>query len=214
MLPSAALFIDGSNFYHSLKEEDRLPFDAEEFKELFRQLSQKYDLKNIYFYDAVKNSERDPEGYSKQQSFHERLKKCHGNLAIRTRKLKYIVSITDSEILSAGEKAGIIDSCKNKLKQFLLNLNLIRLTKEKGVDVMLVVDAIEDARAKKIDTVILLSGDADFVPAIGLIKSFGVKTVNLHTWTGSSLELREKCDKHILIAFNEDSGKGPLFSLI
>ncbi len=56
--------------------------------------------------------------------------------------------------------------------------------------------------------------DDDFVPAIGLIKSYGVKTVNLHTYSGSSFELREKCDKHILIAFNEGSGTGPLFSLV
>lgn len=202
--PSANLYIDGSNFYHSLKEQKVLPFDADDFRKLFDQVSKRYALKNIYFYDAVKSSEKDPEGYSRQQSFHERLKKSHHNLIIKTRKLRYLVNITDERILKVAEEAGITDSCKGKLKQFLINLNVLRFTKEKGVDVQLVVDAIEDVKSKSVDTIILLSGDADFVPAVQLIKSYGVKTINLHTYFGSSTELRRACDEHILINFNEE----------
>ncbi|MFH1470825.1 MAG: NYN domain-containing protein, partial [Candidatus Micrarchaeota archaeon] len=62
----------------------------------------------------------------------------------------------------------------------------------------------EEARAKKVDAIILLSGDADFVPAIQLIKSYKIKTANLHTYAGSSTELRNACDEHILIDFDED----------
>jgi uncharacterized protein (TIGR00288 family) len=202
-MPSpAVLFIDGSNFYHSLKEQRCLPFGAAEFQKLFTQLSKKYELKKVYFYDSLKNSQKDPEGYSKQQSFHERLKKSHNMLVIRKRKLRYLVNITENQIQKAAEEAGIVDSCRKKLMQFLINLNLIRLTKEKGVDVQLVVDAIEEARSHTLDTVILLSGDADFVPAIQLIKSYGVKTINLHTYYGSSAELRNTCDQHVLIDFS------------
>jgi len=35
MAPSAALFIDGSNFYHALKDEGQLPFD---YDSLFSEL--------------------------------------------------------------------------------------------------------------------------------------------------------------------------------
>jgi uncharacterized LabA/DUF88 family protein len=208
MRPTAILFIDGSNFYHSLREQGCLPFGAGEFKKLFERLSAPYDLKKIYFYDAVKNVQKDPDGYSKQQGFHSRLLKSHANIVIRTRKLRYLVNITDRQIENAGKEAGIIDSCKYKLKKFLLNLNVLKLTKEKGIDVQLVVDAIEEARKGAAGTMIILSGDADFVPAVRLIKSYNVKTVNLHPYSGSSTELRNACDRHILIEFGSD---GPFF---
>jgi len=170
MPPTAILFIDSSNFYHSLKGQGCLPFDADEFKKLFSQLSNMYDLRKIYFYDAVKNSQKDPEGYSRQQSFHERLRKSDNRLVIKTRKLRYLVNITEDQVQKAAKEVGIVDSCKNKLMQFLINLNLIRLTKEKGVDIQLVVDAIEEARNRTVETIILLTGDADFGPAKELIK--------------------------------------------
>ena len=204
MSESAILLIDGSNFYHSLKKGNYLPFGADKFQNLFAQISKRYVLKKIYYYDAVKNSEKDKEGYSRQQSFHERLKKSHPKITIKTRKLKYLVNISDDQIRDSAKRVGILDACKNKLKSFLMDLKLIRLTKEKGIDVLLVVDAIEEARAKAAENIILLSGDADFVPAIELIKSYGLKTINLHTYHGSSNELRISCNNHILIDFDSD----------
>ncbi len=76
---------------------------------------------------------------------------------------------------------------------------------EKGVDVLLVVDAIRTALAKEVETVIVLSGDADFVPLVEFLKTLKVETVNLHLFSGSSTELRQACDKHILIYFTDSS---------
>jgi hypothetical protein len=61
MKTTAAHFIDSSNFYHSLKADNRLPFNAEHFGMLFQQLSDKFELKHIYFYDALKDRIKDPE---------------------------------------------------------------------------------------------------------------------------------------------------------
>jgi uncharacterized protein (TIGR00288 family) len=201
---SAVLLIDGSNFYHSLKREGRLPFDADEFQNLFEQISETYELHKIYFYDAIKSSRKEPESYSKQQGFHERLKRTNKSLSIRARKLRYLVNVTDSRIEDVAKRMGIKGIHTDKLKLFLQKLGLIQLTKEKGVDVLLVCDAIELARTKNVDTILLLSGDADFVPAIKLIKSHGLKTVNLHAYRGSSKELRDACDEHVLISFDEN----------
>jgi uncharacterized protein (TIGR00288 family) len=200
MQPSGAIFIDGSNLYHALKAEGRLPFD---YGGLFSQLSEKFELKLIYFYDATKDRIHDPQGYAKQQAFHANLRKLKWPIKLRTRKLKYAGSISPESVDSAAEKVGIIDSCKAKLMAFLQALGLIHPTREKGIDVMLVADAIEAARTKNFRSVIILSGDADFVPAVNLIKSFGVNTVNLHTYAGSSTELRNSCNEHILLAFDE-----------
>ena len=72
--PSAILFIDGSNFYHSLKEQSDLPFDADQFGTLISELNKHFDVKEVKFYDAMKNRGIDPAGYSGQQRFHSRLK--------------------------------------------------------------------------------------------------------------------------------------------
>ena len=64
---SAALFVDGSNFYHALKAARRLPFPASDYDLLFSDLSKQfgYDLKEIMLYDAVKDSSRDKIGYAR-----------------------------------------------------------------------------------------------------------------------------------------------------
>jgi uncharacterized LabA/DUF88 family protein len=71
------------------------------------------------------------------------------------------------------------------------------MTKEKGLDVMLVVDAM--SRSKGTDAVVIMSGDADFTPAIELLKRQGVTTINVHTIQGSSRELRKACHQHLLL---------------
>jgi uncharacterized LabA/DUF88 family protein len=201
MIPKAVLFIDGSNFYHSLKKQECLPFDADSFSKLFEKLSVLYKIEKVYFYDAVKDSKRDPTGYSKQQGFHTRLLNSHPKIRIKTRKLRYLADIRDSKIKSSGRNAGITDSCLSKLRDFLTDMGLIKLTKEKGIDVQLVVDAIEEARKDENIKIIILSGDADFVPAVNLLKSYKVEVINLHPYSGSSTELRNACNKHILITF-------------
>ncbi len=204
MKPKTLVFIDSSNFYHSLKKQNCLPFNADGFSQLFEKLSGLYEIEKIYFYDAVKNIKRDPNGYSKQQAFHLRLLKSDPRIVIKTRKLRYIADVRNSKIKRSGEKVGIPISYIKKLRDFLMEMGLIKLTKEKGIDVQLVVDAIEEARKRKKINIIILSGDADFVPAVNLLKTYEVEVVNLHAYSGSSTELRNACDKHILIDFGKD----------
>ncbi|MBI5635788.1 NYN domain-containing protein [Candidatus Micrarchaeota archaeon] len=202
--PKACLLIDGTNFYHAVKESGRNALSELEFTRIFQEVSKKTGLLEVRYYDAVKDRTKDAVGYAGQQKFHEKLRKTSGKLSIHSRPLRYAVNITLQKALDAGKQSGIIDECKNKLWQFLVNLKLIKLTKEKGIDVLMAVDAIEAAQTKKFDFIIFLTGDADFVPAVHLIKKIGVKTINLHAYRGSSTELRHACDSHALISFNEN----------
>jgi len=195
----AALLIDGSNFYHSLKRMGVLPFGPSEFKQLFLEISKVFALQGIIFYDAMKSSKKDPQGYSRQQRFNERLRQTCPIILIKTGRLRYLATLTDEQILAAMAEADLKDYGIDKIKNFLVGLKLFHLTKEKGVDIQLVVDAVEMAIKGSIETVIILSGDADFVPAIRLIRSYHVRTVNLHLFHGSSTELRNTCDEHVLI---------------
>jgi len=201
--PTAYLFIDGSNFYHNTKETIDASLGVDGFAGLFQQIEQQFDLKEIRFYDAIKDRTKEPKGYAGQQRFHANLQNKCKKVRFRSRPLKYIVSLTEEQVVKEAETAGIVDRCKKLIWGLLRRLKLIRFTKEKGIDILLVVDAIEIARSTPPGFVILLSGDADYVPAVQFIRKQGVKTLNLHTYRGSATELRNACNYHALIDFNE-----------
>jgi uncharacterized LabA/DUF88 family protein len=50
--------------------------------------------------------------------------------------------------------------------------------------------------------VIIISGDADFCPAVKLARLLGLRVLNLHAYSGSSSELRDTCNGHALIDFD------------
>jgi len=101
-----------------LKEQNDSPFTDKQFQELAAKLGERYDLKEIKFYDSVKDRSKDPIGYSRQQKFHSRLRKALPNLAIRTRMLRYVVSIDKKKVVDAARKVGIPIKLAGKL--FLL----------------------------------------------------------------------------------------------
>jgi uncharacterized LabA/DUF88 family protein len=134
----SALFIDNSNFYHSLKESRRLPFPPSDYDKLFGELGKLgYQLREIFLYDGVKDSRIEPQGYAKQQQFHQGIRNLSSkwSITIKTRKLKY-------RRLNNGPQV---------------------FPEEKGVDVLLVIDAVRLAVKKQVDKIILLSGDADLL---------------------------------------------------
>jgi len=196
MKKRAILFIDSSNVYHTLKKNEL--YNCFSYKWLYQELSKEYDLYKTYFYDAIKNKKIEPNQYSKQQQFHAKLQKDIFNIAIKHRKLKY--NNVDKRANEAKEKCNFCDNCKDKIPNFLKEAGLNKISREKGIDVMLVIDMIKGAFFEKYDVALLFSGDADFVPAIELVQTLKKEVVNIHTYSGSSAELRLKCDDHILLS--------------
>ena len=87
----------------------------------------------------------------------------------------------------------------------LLTVRLGRLEKrddtyvEKGVDTLLVVDMLSMAYKSAYDVAILVTADADFVPAVGEVKSFGKRVFNAYFSKGISYHLRQACDGFLRI---------------
>ncbi len=196
----AILFVDSSNVYHSLKNNEL--YDYFSYKWLFEELSKKFDVTKVYFYDAVKNEKIEPLGFQNQQRFHAKLEKEIFNIAIKTRKLKY--NNIEKRTKEAKNKCNFCEKCKKSIDDFLKVIGLNKISKEKGIDVMLVVDMIKNAFQEKYDIALLFSGDADFVPAVELIQNLKKEVINIHLYSGSSAELRLKCDQHILITKDKD----------
>lgn len=70
-----AIFVDGSNFYHGLKEEFAANVPAIDFQKLASLLCSGRKLVNIYYYNAPLNqSDKDKESYKSQQRFFNSLK--------------------------------------------------------------------------------------------------------------------------------------------
>ena len=199
VLPRACLFVDGSNFYHGLKQNGL--FGKFKYDQLLSVLSKHYNVKNIYFYDAIKNFRIEPEQYAKQQAFHARLMNAIPNLVIRARKLQYVFS--NQKLENAQKKAKFCEKCSPKIKPFLHEAGLIRSTKEKGVDVLLVADMIKGAFQNRYEVALLASGDADFVPAVELVQNLKKEVINIHVYTGSSSELRMASNEHVLVQLGE-----------
>jgi len=76
---------------------------------------------------------------------------------------------------------------------------LHKLSKEKGIDILMVADMIKGAFQEKYELALVVTGDADFVPAVELVQLLKKEVVNIHCYAGSSSELRNACDSHIKI---------------
>ncbi len=164
-----AIFIDGSNFYHSLKHtffiRDNVDFKAVGFSSLINKILAGRLLIGVYYYNAPLDWSRNPDIYSKQQRFFEDLKKLPGWHVVLCRLRK--------------DKDG-----KYTVK---------------GDDIHLAVDMVSLAYENAFDTAILISGDGDFVPAVERLKKLGKQVENAYFHVSSSEFLKQICDSSALL---------------
>ena len=67
----------------------------------------------------------------------------------------------------------------------------------KGDDIYLATDLIKGSYEDLYDVAIIVSGDADFIPAINLVRKNGKKVINAFFPKSSSYQLRNCCDGSI-----------------
>ena len=63
---------------------------------------------------------------------------------------------------------------------------------EKGVDAALVTDLLSLAWQRAYDVAVLVSGDADYIPAVEYVQSQGLKVINA-AWAAKGHELQQAC---------------------
>jgi uncharacterized LabA/DUF88 family protein len=162
-LKRVMIFIDGSNFYYSLKKSfNKTKIDFEKF---CNYLTLNDDLIKIKYYNSPLYMEDDEEEYKKQQRFFDHLKEIQ-LIEIYLGRL---------EKRPDGKKA------------------------EKGVDVKLAIDLIVNAYRDNYDVAILVSNDADFIPAIEEVKNIGKIVINISFPKTKSYHLNKICSKTIMI---------------
>lgn len=162
----AMIFIDGSNFYHSLKLNfEGADLDIGKFCEWVATGS---NLVKICYYNAPLFQRDSPEAYKKQQRFFESLRKI--------KRLELFL--------------GRLEKRPNNQKT------------EKGVDVKLAVDMVTNAFYDKYDVAIIVTNDADFVPAIKAVQESGKAVYNVSFPKSKSYHLNKVCDKIIILTEN------------
>ena len=142
-LERVAIFIDGSNFYHSAKDSFNLHDNQIDFQKVIEFLRKDRLLISVYYCNAPLDRGYNFEIYRKQQRFFSELRKIPGFHVVlcQMRKMK--------------KEDGTFEFAV------------------KGDDIHLATDMLSLAYENSFDTAILVSGDGDFVPVIRKVQKFG-----------------------------------------
>ncbi len=171
------IFIDGSNFYHALKDAE-LPTNVDFGKLAALLAGSDRRLSQTYYYNTPLIRPRAGEAnYANMDS------------AVRNQQrffnaLRFIPNLTVKfgrfqKIRQMGDAVGC-PSCGNKF-----NAPDAIGQVEKGVDIMLATDMLILAFKNRYDVAVLVSSDADFKYAIEAVKSETGKVIELRQVTGS-----------------------------
>ncbi len=173
-------FIDGNNLYKTLIRMDLRLKPADHIKLItficngFRQVHgiEMRFVKAIY-YNSVPSIKDSKEMYAKHIKFMQEMGKLP-KFQVVARKLQMS---SKKEVLSERikilEKLGLCEKCKPNVMKNCLDCLWSIEKKEKGVDVKLAIDMIKGAFENEFDFSVLISGDADFIPALELVRALG-----------------------------------------
>ena len=184
MAKSAIVFVDGNNWYHNTKKI----IDTKEidFIKLADFIANKFDLeiKKIRYYNSIPDISENHLIYHKHMEFLTNLEKQ--GIQVFKRKLQ---KTSNEEIVKQKQKMlERIDLCKTCFPLVKLNcFSCIGNTskKEKGIDVKIAVDMIRKSLIENIcEVCILISGDADFIPAMQTIKDDKKEVITASVYTG------------------------------
>lgn len=165
-----AIFIDGSNFYHSVKETFSIyDTDSVDFAALIQNLRMDRLLVGTFYYNAPLDRGYNPEIYRKQQKFFDELR-----------------LIPEFHIVLCKMRKIKLDNGKYEFKV-------------KGDDIHLAVDMVSMAYENRYDTAILVSGDGDFVPAIKKVQKLGKHVENAYFSVSRANVLKKTCNRSIFL---------------
>ena len=186
----AILFIDANNWYHNLKNWFKP--SSIDIKKLSEFISKKMSINitEIRWYTSMPDIGDNPLIYKNQRAFLGNLEKQ--GVKIITRKLQKLstkeIKKKREELLNSWDLCKV---CKPIVEESFLDIS-DNHQKEKGIDVWIAIDMVKETIKENIDIAVLISGDADFVPAFSLIKEVGKEVLSCSVPRGYSNELRQK----------------------
>jgi uncharacterized LabA/DUF88 family protein len=192
-------FIDGSNLYHNILASGMNPSRVN-IVALISSIARKLDVLNykIIYFNSI------PSILDGQSIYFNHLKFLDGlrrqGIEVHTRKLQ---RLSNSEKVSMVNKElnclGLCENCRPIIESHYRNYIGDISLKEKGIDMMVAIEMIRHGIiSKDCSRIILLSGDADFIPCMDLLNMRNVEVMSACTAKGYSYELRNKHKWHII----------------
>lgn len=196
MNKKAIVFVDANNWYHNIKYWFKPSnVDITKVSNLIS-AEKNLDILEVRWYISMPSIKDDPLTYKIQRTFLGHLQKK--GVKIITRKLQRLstkeLKKKRQDLLSSWD---LCEKCKPIVEESFLDISDYN-QKEKGVDVWIAIDMVKEAINNNIDCAVLISGDADFVPALNLIKEIKKEVLSVFVPRGYSNELRQKFLFYIL----------------
>ena len=187
-MKKAIVFVDANNWYHNIKKYfEPSEVDIVKIAEFLCNVK-KYELAGIRWYASIPSIADGESMYYRHMSFLEHLEKK--GVKVITRKLQ---RLSNEEALKKKketiENLDLCENCKPLVESVFLDLADIK-KKEKGIDVWVAIDIIKESIIdNNCEVPILISGDADFVPSLNLVKNHGREVLTAMVPLGYSSEL-------------------------
>src|SRR3989344_443488 len=187
-MKKAIFFFDANNWYHNVKKyHNPSEIDIQKLVNFFCKIKN-YDLIEIRWYASVPSIDDGSDIYYRHISYLESLRQKGINVI--TRKLQ---KLSNKEIIKQKQnlinELDLCDNCEKLVEANFLDLADIK-RKEKGIDMWIGVDMLNLSVIKnKCDVCVLISGDADFVPALNILKENNIEILTAMTSRGYSREL-------------------------
>ena len=177
MSQRAILFIDGSNWYHSLRRNAvTAPMELDYGKISHKLVGPREWMQTRYYIGALQQ-EWNPRAYADQRRFLDRLQRTDERITVRLGRLEprletnplaeKLAALVESEPTALGPLSQTL----HELAARHSNITVLR---EKAVDIMLAVDLLRLAGEGRYDAAYLLSADGDFTPAVEAVASAGI----------------------------------------
>lgn len=200
MVKEAVVLIDGNNLYHNLKAMHIKPSELD-FNKFVNYICKHFNcsIKEARYYNSIPDIREGKAKYYKHMSYMSEIGKIP-KFIVRLRKLQtsstYELQKEKREIL---ENLELCNVCNPIIKKMCEDCVGRVKMKEKGIDVMMVVDMINIALINNLDVVfILISGDGDFVPALDILKKRNKQVFSASVVWGYARNLRQHFDCFII----------------
>lgn len=188
----AVLFIDGNNWYHSLRDAGVTGTGELNYAKISTKLcGPGREWKGTRFYIGQVNQGHSPKLYADQRSFLARLAATDPRIThylgrLEPRKVDNEAAIELRQYLS-GLKIRIDKGVFHYLMSLSRRHECVQVITEKAVDVMLAVDAVLMAERNEYEAAYLLTADGDFTPVATAIRSLGKKVYAASPAQGAQL---------------------------
>lgn len=174
-VPRAVVFIDGANLYHALKTLG-VRANAVDPLRVARKLVEFRDLVEMRYYIAAVERTAPLRVHAAYLGLRERLARSP-EVVVRTGHIQVLREpnpcARELHAYLASLGVRIPGEVFRDLDQLATRHRQVEVYREKGVDVALACDLVDLARRDGYDVAYLISGDADFVPAVEIVRSIG-----------------------------------------